>query len=75
MLFFRIFQTFGHTIRKNFLHADLGTKILMANKLVKKAKRSVFAVVSVGPRANETVIQWEIRISNMRRKVEQHKAA
>ncbi len=60
---------------QNFVNAPLATKLLMSNKLVKKAKRSIFSVVSVGPRENEAVHQWEIRVANVCQILEQHKVA
>ncbi len=59
----------------NFINTPLGTKLLMSNKLVHKAKRSIFSVISVGPRPGEAVYQWEIRVANVQHKLEQHKMA
>ncbi len=60
---------------ENFCNAALGTKLLMSNKLVKKVKRSVFHVVSVGPRDGEAIVQWEVRVANMWAHMRQHEKA
>ncbi len=60
---------------ENLYNAALGTKLLMSNKLVKKAKRSVFHVVSVGLRDGEAVVQWEVCIDNIRVRMRQHEKA
>ncbi len=60
---------------ENFARADIGVQLMMANKLVKKAKTSVFHVIANGPREEEPIILWQVRVSNVKRKVVQHKEA
>ncbi len=58
-----------------FFHADLSTKLLMSNKLVKKSKRSIFFVIANGLQQQETLVQWEVHVANVRDILQKHKAA
>ena len=58
-----------------FAQSDLGVQLQMVNKLVKKAKTSLFFVIANGPREGEEFVHWQVRISNVRCKVSQHKEA
>ncbi len=60
---------------ENFYNAALAIKLLMSNKLMKKAKRSVFHVVSVRPREGEPVVQWKVHVMNVQARVRQHEKA
>ncbi len=59
----------------HFAQSPVGVQLMMGNKLVKKAKTSVFHVIANGPRAGKPVVLWQVQVSNVERKVRQHKAA
>ncbi len=59
----------------NFANADISVKLQMCNKLVVKADKSVFFVVANGPCEGEQVVQWQVRVSNVHKRLAQHKAA
>ncbi len=58
-----------------FVHATLGTKLLMSNKLIKKAKRSIAHIRSVGPQTGESTVQWEVCIANVTAILHKHQQA
>ena len=58
-----------------FVQATLGTKLLMSNKLIKKAKRSIAHIGSVGPQTDESTVQWEVRIANVTAILHKHQKA
>ncbi len=60
---------------ERFAQSEIGVQLMMANKLVVKAKRSLFFVIANGPHQGEDICLWEVRVNNVRNKVAQHKEA
>ncbi len=60
---------------KRFSQAELSVKLQMCNKLVEKAKKSVFFVIALGPRQGEEVVCWQVRVANVQNHLRQHKIA
>ncbi len=60
---------------QNFANAGLEVQLMMANKLVVKAQKSEFAVISIGPRQGEELCHWQVRVANVCKKIEQHETA
>ncbi len=60
---------------ERFAAAELGVKLQMCNKLVVKAKKSVFFVIANGPHPQEELVQWEVRVANVQKRLRQHKEA
>ncbi len=58
-----------------FANVDIAVKLQMCDKLVVKAKKSVFFVIANGPHDGEQVVHWEVRVSNVRKHLQQHEDA
>ncbi len=54
---------------EHFANAKLSVKLQMCNKLVVKAKKSIFFVIANGPRDGEHVVQWQVRVGNVQKRL------
>ncbi len=57
---------------ERFVNADIGVKLQMCDRLVVKAKKSVFFIIANSPHDGEQVVHWEVRVSNVRKRLQQH---
>ncbi len=60
---------------QNFVNVGLDVQLKMANKLVVKARKSEFAVIANGPRPGEELCCWQVRVANVRKKIDQHETS
>ncbi len=60
---------------ERFASAELAVKLMMSNKLVVKAKKSEFFVIANGPRPQEEVVCWQVRVNHVKKRLDQHKHA
>ncbi len=60
---------------ERFATSELGVQLQMCNKLVVKAKKSVFFVIANGPRPEEQLVHWEVHVANVKKHLRQHEDA
>ncbi len=60
---------------EHFVDTELSIKLQMCNKLVVTAKKSVFFVIANGPRTDEALVCWQVRVANVKKRLRDHKSA